>query len=107
MQQHEVEGEVQLVAGAVEGREGLRFQHVRLSDEDARWVVALGDLAPTPEHVMHLGTTRVVYRSLPHHPHVPVVFGGGRRVVAQLAIFDDRMTHVDPETRDTAVEPET
>ena len=82
VQQHEVEREVQLVAVAVETRKGLGFEHVRLSDEDARRVVALGKSAPTPEHVVHLGSARVVDRSLTHHLDVPVVVLGCRRVVA-------------------------
>jgi hypothetical protein len=31
--------------------------------------------------------------------------GHGRRVIAEQAILDDRMRDIDPEARDTAIEP--
>ncbi|GIU86034.1 MAG: hypothetical protein KatS3mg009_0549 [Acidimicrobiia bacterium] len=106
MQEHEVERQVHLVALAVEGGELLRLEHVRLADEDARRVVLLADPAPPAQHVVHLGTGRVVGLPLAPELHVPVVVRRGGRVVAQLAVLDDLVGDVEPEPRDAAVVPE-
>ena len=87
-------------------REQLGIEHVRLADEDARRVVLLGELPPPPQYVVHLGATGVELLALAAHLHVPVVVGSRGRVVAQLAVLDDRVRDVEAEPGDAAVEPE-
>ena len=106
VQHHEVERQVQLVAVAVERREVFRIEHIGLTDQHTRRVVALGQLAPPTDHIVHFGTARGVERLEPHHLRVRVVVLRGGRVVAQLFVFDDRVAHVDSETRNAPVEPE-
>ena len=106
VQEHEVEREVQLVVVAVERAELVGIEHVGLADEHAVRVVAVGERAPPAQHVVHLGPARVVDAAQPAHLHPPVVVLGGGRVVAQVAVLDDRVAHVDAEAGDAAVEPE-
>ena len=55
VQQREVEREVELVVVAVERADLRRVHHVGLADEHAVRVVAVGELAPPAQHVVHLG----------------------------------------------------
>ena len=85
----------------------LGLEHVRLADEDAGRVVAVGDRAPAAQHVVHLGPVRVVDAGAgPCICTYQWSSVGRRRVVAQLAVLDDRVAHVDAEPGDAAVEPE-
>ena len=63
--EQEVERQMQLVlARAVERDQLLEVEHVRLADEDPRRRRLVGDRAPAPQDVVHLGAVRRVH--LPH-----------------------------------------
>src|SRR6266576_2556291 len=55
---------------------------------------------------MDLGPFHVVDGPLAIELHVGGILGSGRRVVTQLAVFDDALGNIDPEAGDAAVEPE-
>ncbi len=102
--EEEVEREVELVlARAVVRDQLVDLEHVGLAHEDA---VAVGDPPPALEDVVHLGAVHGEDLTRAALAHLGVIVGRGRRVVAQVAVLDDRVADVDPEAGDPAVEPE-
>ena len=108
MEEQEVEREVQLVlAEPVERDQLLEVEHVGLPHEH-RLVLARAavERAPAAQHVVQLRAVHRVDLLEPALDDVRVVVRPRQRVVAQLAVLDDRVADVDPEAGDAAVEPE-
>ena len=95
--EREVERHVQLAAlGVVEGELG-QVAHPRLADQHARRIVGVGNGAPPPQHVVHLGPVHA-------EGDLRLTFDR-RRIVAKLIVLDDGVRHVDPEPGHASIEP--
>jgi hypothetical protein len=107
MGQGEVEGEVQLVgAGAKVGRPSGDVEDVDLAEEHAPGLVRINETAPVSQDLVRLRTVHRVDAPEAVCTCVQVVVLGCRRVVAQLPVLDQRVTDVDSDAREAAVEPE-
>ena len=105
--EREVEAQVELVAGrTVEAGDLPEVEDPGLADQDPRRIERVGDPAPVAVDLVHLGAVHVVDLALAAAADVLgiVVRRGG--VVAQLAVLDETVRHVDAEPRDPPIEPE-
>jgi len=104
--EREVEGEMELIVRPVVRRHHLEIEDVRLADQEPRRLVAVGDRPPAPKDVVHLGAVHAVDAALAEAAELGWVVVAERKVVAELAVLDDRVRDVDPEAGDAPVEPE-
>ena len=107
MHEQEVERQVELVlAPAVERDQLVEVEHVGLADQDPLLLEAVAERAPAPQHVVDLGAVHgeLLLEAALAHERVVVLGRGG--LVAQLAVVDDAVRHVDAEAGDPALEPE-
>ena len=95
-----------LVVVAVERRQQPDIREEGLAHEETLGGVGPSHRSPAPQHVVHLRTVGVEHLSLAADPRDGVVVVGGRRVVAELAVLDDDVTHVDAEPATPPIEPE-
>ena len=77
----EVEGQVELIAGAVKAAHRSNIEHVGLSKQDPSRVVAVGQAAPVAEHIVDLRPLHVVDVALAMCPHMRGIRIGGDRIV--------------------------
>ena len=105
--EREVEAQVELVAGlTVEAGDLPEVEDPGLADQDPRRIGRVGDPSPVAVDLVHLGAVHVVDLALAAAADVLGIVVRRSGVVAQLAVLDEAVRHVDAEPGDPAVEPE-